>query len=324
MIRTEVSHPLIIGLLGDMCSGKETLVNYLIEYHGFSAVSNIKLTKEELLNRKMDEFSLRSVRATSSIKSKIRSQDSIYTVVSPYLSEEDYYNLSNKSCFKLLNLVCPAKSRYEFYMKKNPDSNFQEFLERDSVISTDKELSNVRSEALFNIQNDSTLEDLKSKMDYLIAQFKQCFRPSWDDYFMSVAQNIAERSNCMKQKVGTVIVKDKRIVAAGYNGTPSGIPNCFEGGCERCNINTEQGLELDKCFCIHSEENAVIEVGRQNLKDCTLFATTHPCIFCAKIIIAGGIKRVIYDKEYNSEYSKYLFDYAGVETIKWFKKKKNI
>ena len=83
-------------------------------------------------------------------------------------------------------------------------------------------------------------------------------RPTWDDYFMSVAHILADRSNCIKQKVGAVIVKDKRIISTGYNGTPSKIKNCFLGGCPRCNdLTFTQGQGLDSCFCLHAEENAV-------------------------------------------------------------------
>ena len=80
-------------------------------------------------------------------------------------------------------------------------------------------------------------------------------RPSWDHYFMQIAKVVAERSNCLTRKTGAVIVRDKMVLSSGYNGTPRNIKNCNEGGCPRCNSNVESGTHLDKCFCVHGEEN---------------------------------------------------------------------
>ena len=80
---------------------------------------------------------------------------------------------------------------------------------------------------------------------------------------MSIAYLARLRSNCMKKAVGCVIVKDDRIVSIGYNGTPVGAKNCFEGGCDRCNSNVSGGTDLDKCLCIHAEDSAILQVGSQ-------------------------------------------------------------
>lgn len=87
-------------------------------------------------------------------------------------------------------------------------------------------------------------------------------RPGWDKYFMQLSHLLSKRTNCMKRAVGCVIVNDKRIVATGYNGTPFGMVNCMQGGCPRCNSMAPSGIGLDECYCIHAEENAVIEGGR--------------------------------------------------------------
>ena len=90
----------------------------------------------------------------------------------------------------------------------------------------------------------------------------EIIRPSWDRFFMQLAYLVSQRTNCMKRGVGCVIVKDNRLVASGYNGTPFKMKNCNEGGCARCNNMTAGGKGLDTCYCIHAEENAVIEAGR--------------------------------------------------------------
>jgi dCMP deaminase len=124
-------------------------------------------------------------------------------------------------------------------------------------------------------------------------------RPTWDEYFLKIATLTSERSNCIKRKVGCIIVKDNRILCLGYNGTPKGIKNCFEGGCDRCNGNYESGNNLDICMCLHAEENALLFLSQKELIDSTLYVTLMPCISCTKKIIQCGIKMVIYIDNYN-------------------------
>lgn len=129
-------------------------------------------------------------------------------------------------------------------------------------------------------------------------------RPSWDEYFIKIAELTSQRSNCIKRKVGCVIVKENRILSLGYNGTPSKIKNCFEGGCERCfeqfnNNDIVFGKNLDMCMCLHAEENAMLFLTKSDLMESILYVTLMPCISCTKKIIQCGIKRVVYLYDYN-------------------------
>lgn len=125
-------------------------------------------------------------------------------------------------------------------------------------------------------------------------------RPDWDHYFMEIAQVVARRSNCSRRQVAAVIVKDHRIISTGYNGTPRGIKNCFEGGCPRCNSDTPSGSRLDECICSHGEENAIVQAAYHGIavKDATLYTTFSPCLLCAKMIINSGIIEVVYQERY--------------------------
>ena len=125
-------------------------------------------------------------------------------------------------------------------------------------------------------------------------------RPSWDEYFMNIAEVVASRSNCSRRKVAAVIVKDQRIISTGYNGTPKGIKNCFEGGCKRCSSIAPSGLDLGECICNHAEENAIIQAAYHgvSVKNANLYCTYSPCLLCAKMIINAGIKEVIYQDNY--------------------------
>lgn len=126
-------------------------------------------------------------------------------------------------------------------------------------------------------------------------------RPGWDEYFMNIAHVVASRSNCIKRQVAAVIVKNKRIISTGYNGTPRGIKNCYEKGCPRCNSDVPSGEQLEQCFCSHGEENAIVQAAYHgiSLKDSTLYSTFSPCLMCTKMIINAGIREVVFAREYS-------------------------
>lgn len=131
-------------------------------------------------------------------------------------------------------------------------------------------------------------------------------RPSWDTYFINIAKLTSQRSNCIKRKVGCIIVKDKRILSLGYNGTPIGTKNCYEGGCKRCCEQYHNKIDstakgLDLCMCLHAEENAILFNKREDLENATIYVTLIPCISCVKKILQCGIKRVLYIDNYQKE-----------------------
>ncbi|KAI0685173.1 cytidine deaminase-like protein [Cerioporus squamosus] len=136
-------------------------------------------------------------------------------------------------------------------------------------------------------------------------------RPGWDTYFMELASLASQRSNCMKRRVGAILVRNKRVVSTGYNGTPRGLTNCNEGGCTRCNSASETP---DECLCLHAEENALLEAGRERVGDgSVLYCNTCPCLKCTIKIIQTGVKEVVYNLSYKvDDASAALFSEAGV------------
>ncbi|MFA5687960.1 MAG: dCMP deaminase family protein [Kiritimatiellales bacterium] len=140
-------------------------------------------------------------------------------------------------------------------------------------------------------------------------------RPGWDEYFMDIAHVVKSRANCSRRKVAAVIVRDKRIVSTGYNGTPRGIKNCDEGGCARCSSDAPSGQSLGDCVCCHAEENAIVQAAYHGIsvKGGTLYCTNSPCLMCTKMIINAGIAEVVYDEEYCfGAQSRALFLEAGI------------
>ena len=119
----------------------------------------------------------------------------------------------------------------------------------------------------------------------------------------------------MKRKVAAIIVRDKRVISTGYNGTPRGTRNCNEGGCPRCNNLATSGTALDECLCSHGEENAIVQASYHgvSLKDAIIYTTFAPCLQCTKMIINSGIHEVIYNMDYPLNESSFrLFQEAGV------------
>jgi dCMP deaminase len=124
-------------------------------------------------------------------------------------------------------------------------------------------------------------------------------RPNRDLYFMGIAMAVRERADCIGQKVGAVIVVEDHIISTGYNGTPSKMVNCSDGGCIRCENRGKQyesGTGYDLCICVHAEQNAILAAARFGIsvQGGTLYTTTQPCFGCLKEMLQAKIKRVYY------------------------------
>ena len=145
-------------------------------------------------------------------------------------------------------------------------------------------------------------------------------RPSWDRYFMDIAHVAASRSNCSRRQVAAVLVRDRQVVSTGYNGTPRGVRNCFEGGCPRCAGKAESGTMLDECLCTHAEQNAICQAAYYGtaIAGSTIYITISPCLTCAKLIINAGVKEVVYGGDYAFlDTVKKMFKDAGVKHRKY-------
>ena len=152
-----------------------------------------------------------------------------------------------------------------------------------------------------------------------MSEIKQT-RPDWDHYFMEIAQVVSKRSTCLRRSVGAVIVKNKQILATGYNGTPHGVVNCFAGGCPRCAHTSESGTHLEECLCVHAEQNAICQAALHGhaIEGSTIYITISPCLTCAKLIINSGISEVVYGGDYAFlDTVKELFRQAGVKHRKF-------
>ena len=142
-------------------------------------------------------------------------------------------------------------------------------------------------------------------------------RPSWDEYFMEIVELIKERSTCLRRQVGALIVNDKRILATGYNGAPTGCSHCEEVGCLREKLQIPSGQRHELCRALHAEQNAIVQAALYGIsvQGGTLYVTHQPCVMCAKMAINAGIKRIVYKGEYPDELSRELLEEAGIEVV---------
>ena len=143
-------------------------------------------------------------------------------------------------------------------------------------------------------------------------------RPSWDEYFMEMAELTSKRSTCMRRQVGAVIVQDKHIIATGYNGAPRGIKHCEErGGCLRQKLNVPSGERHELCMALHAEQNAIIQAATlgQSIEGGVIYVTHQPCVICAKMIINAGIKRIVVREGYPDQLSIDILSEAGLRIV---------
>ena len=239
--------------------------------------------------------------------------------------------LSRRPFFILIHVDAPLTIRYQRYQASTqqqkgiingsspPDGGLASFLERSEAhyYSPHTRLSTLASRAQIQILNSGTsLDHFKSSLARLNLTDPARLRPTWDQYFMHLASLAARRSNCMRRQVGCVLVRQNRVLSTGYNGTPRNLLNCTAGGCPRCNNSATNagGTSLSTCLCLHAEENALLEAGRERVGgEAVLYCNTCPCLTCSIKIVQVGIAEVVFSQSYymDAEAAK-IFEEAGV------------
>ncbi|HOB11526.1 MAG TPA: cytidine/deoxycytidylate deaminase family protein [Syntrophomonadaceae bacterium] len=142
-------------------------------------------------------------------------------------------------------------------------------------------------------------------------------RPSWNEYFLEVADLVATRSTCLRRQVGAVLVKDKRIISTGYNGAPRKLKHCSETGCLRTENDIPSGQRYELCRGVHAEQNAIINAAYYGIstQDTVMYCTNQPCIICARMIINAGIEKVVHRGNFQDDIALELMREAGIELV---------
>ncbi|MEE8349160.1 MAG: deaminase [Acidobacteriota bacterium] len=326
---------MIIGLTGRNGSGKGEAVKFL-QHKSFYPHSLSDVIREEVTKRGLEVTRERLIEAGTELRSqggtsvlaerileKIE-EDKNY-VVDSFRHPDEVKKFKTRSNFRLICVQAEPTVRFERVRDRGREKDattLEEFMEVEGreVAAEDwhgQQLQAVEQMADFTIANNGSLEELEGSISKLLKRLMgQLERPDWDEYFMKMAKVASLRSNCVKRKVAAVIIRDKRVISTGYNGTPRGTRNCFEGGCPRCNDLADSGTRLEECLCSHGEENAITQAAFHgvSVKDGTLYTTFAPCLTCTKMIINAGILEVVYNQDYPlNETSFKLLQEAGVE-----------
>ena len=312
---------MIIGLTGENCAGKSTIADYLKKkgFYYFSLSDIIReevrseggaVTRENLI-RKGNELRERFGPGILAKKLAQKVQGDKNYVIDSIRNPAEVDELRKLGRFFLFYVTAPPEVRFSRIRSRDREEDprtFDAFLDIEKLEMENAEKTKQNLKATFAmadkaITNEGELNELHDEVDKALAAVSDQFklsRPGWDAYFMGIAKVVASRSNCVKRKVAAVIVKDKRIISTGYNGTPRGTRNCSDGGCPRCNSFGESGKNLEECLCSHGEENAIVQASYHgiSIKDSVIYTTFSPCLLCTKMIINAGIKEVVYNVDY--------------------------
>lgn len=298
---------MLIGISGATSSGKTEVARYLT-FQGFKLVSvnNERPIVEEnglVYSSSMESIDFKSVNELDAYVTA-NWQDNF--VLSNIESINNLQELQIRPFFLHISVDAPTKLRYERYkIKHHSNMTIEEFIDvcDRQLYAPENPLIEINNQAKIKIINTSnSIKNLFIKLSELNLLDFSRLRPTWDAYFMRLADLAALRSNCMKRRVGCVIVRGNRVIATGYNGTPRHLTNCNEGGCERCNKGQGGGSSLATCLCLHAEENALLESGRDRItgngEGSVLYCNTCPCLTCSIKIVQSGISEVVYAKSY--------------------------
>jgi dCMP deaminase len=327
---------ILIGLTGENCAGKGTAAEYL-QKKGFYYLSLSDVIREaladegkeitrEALIAKGNQMRAEDGAGILAKKTLAKVQPGRNYVIDSIRNPAEAQALLERKEFTLIYITASPRIRFERMKKRRREGDprsFESFLaiearELDGGSEHKQRLRDTFALATKKITNEAGFRELYDQIDALLAELSSEFkptRPAWDEYFMGIAQVVATRSNCIKRQVAAVIVKDRRIVSTGYNGTPRGVKNCNEGGCARCNSFADSGTKLDECVCSHGEENAIVQAAYHGIaiKGATLYTTFSPCLACSKMIVNSGIAEVVYNEAYPmGETATRLLSEAGI------------
>lgn len=325
---------MIVGISGLYGAGKGEAVAFL-EARSFYALSLSDVIRAELATRSLEETRERMIEVGNEIRATEGLGGLAERLAGTLVTDRNYVIDSvrhpaevealreHTSEFRLLWIEADEALRLERIVERKRNGDPGDLAELRRLEGRElggenpagQQLLAVRDLADDTLRNNGEIEELHRGLQAMLERSFFFERPSWDEYFMSIARVVSSRSNCVKRKVAAVITLDKRIISTGYNGTPRGTQNCNEGGCPRCNSFAEGGTKLDECLCSHGEENAIVQVAfhGSSIRGATLYTTFSPCLMCTKMIINSGIVEVVYNADYPmGEVARDLLREAGI------------
>lgn len=338
--------PKYIALTGYMGSGKGEIAK-ILQKRGFKYVSLSDMVREEATNRKLEHTRENLQAVGNDLREKhgagVLGMKAREAVEKDSKSDWVIDGIRNPACIQELKelqglQVVGVSANDDLLVKRILDrrreglklkkENVLERLEKEKGVGEPPEGQQVKKcldQVDHFILNEGTLEDLESKFDHFIKLWQGDDRPTFDEVFMEIAYTWANRSTCLRRKVGAVIAKDGQQLTAGYNGAPRGVPHCAElGGCLREKMNIPSGQRHEICRGTHAEQNAITQAAKFgiSIEGSTLYCNTFPCVICTKMILNAGITRVVYDSDYDDPISKeMLSQQTDLEIVRYEGKK---
>ncbi len=325
-----------IGITGTLGAGKGTIVDYLVQNRGFVHFSVRAFLIEEIKRRGMEVNrdsmtlvgnDLRAQHTPSWIVEQLYEQaqaSGCNCIIESVRTTGEVDALRGKPNFYLFAVDADPKVRYERAVLRGSETDhvsYETFLanEQREMDNSDPNKQNLRGcieRADFRFDNNGSIELLHQQVEQVLSQIMYR-RPSWDEYFMELANTASKRATCDRGRSGCVIVKDRQLLVTGYVGAPSGLPHCDEvGHLFRRTLEADGRVTTHCVRTVHAEQNAICQAARRgiSLDGATLYCRMTPCRTCAMLIINCGIKRVVCERKYHAgSESEELFRQAGVQ-----------
>ncbi len=331
-----------IGLTGYLASGKGAIAEILKE-KGFSYTSLSDVVREETSARNLEQTrenlisignELRNKNGANyfakKITDKLKNEDGGNWVIDGIRNPLEVKELEKLNKFYLMGVTSSQETIIERVLSRKRDGDSVTKEQIIGKLETEKgkgqpadgqQVSKCIDMSDYLIVNEGTIEELKNKTEHFLNLLSGEDRPNFNEVFMGLSYLWAERSTCLRRKVGSVIAKDSQQLTAGYNGAPRTMKHCKElGGCLREKLNIPSGQRHEICRGTHAEQNAITQAAKFgiNIDGGTLYCNTHPCSICTKMIINAGLTKVVYDSDYDDPLAKEMLgEQHALELIRY-------
>jgi dCMP deaminase len=328
---------MIVGITGTKASGKGIVAEILKE-KGFFYVSTSDQVRKEAISKGISNYTISDLQDIGNeirknfgseelVKRCLKETEGKENIVIDGIRNPGEVQEIKKVGGIMVGVDAPVELRFERLLSRKRESDpktLDDFKKMEARDRGDKE-SEVGQQVDKCLElsdhilvNDSTLETLKTKVEYILLKEKtkeNPKRPTWDEYFIKIAALVGERSTCLRHKVGAVIVKDKRLLSTGYNGAVKSVKDCIEKGCLRDELKIPSGTRHEICRAVHAEQNAIIQAAFYGVdtRNAIMYCTHTPCMICAKMMINAGIKEIVTYNNYPDANALELLKEADID-----------